>query len=48
MTRTTLLAVAALMVLGGCMSPTPVTGRADNDMLRFSAKNYAAVPETVQ
>ena len=40
MTRTTLIAVAAFMVLAGCMSPNAVTGRADNDMLRFSAMNY--------
>ena len=45
MTRTTLMAVAALMVLGGCMSPEPVTGRADNDMLRFSSMNYMTLME---
>ena len=48
MTRTTLLAVAALMVLGGCMSPEPMTGRADNDMLRFSSMNYATLNEPAQ
>lgn len=48
MKRTTLLAVAALMALGACMSPNAITGRADNDMLRFSAMNYTAISETVQ
>ena len=48
MKRTTLLAVAALMVLGGCMSPEPMTGRADNDMLRFSSMNYTAITERAQ
>ena len=48
MFRTTLLAVAALMALGGCMSPNAVTGRADNDMLRFSAMNYAVTPEGIR
>jgi len=41
MRRTTLLAVAALVGLAACASPQPVTGRADNDLLRFSAMNYA-------
>ena len=48
MTRTTLLAVAALMGLGGCMSPAPMAGRADNDMLRFSSMNYTPVMERAQ
>lgn len=48
MKRTTLLAVAALMVLGGCMSPEPMAGRADNDMLRFSSMNYATLTERAQ
>ena len=41
MTRTTLLAVAALMAMGACMSPNAATGRADNNMLRFSAMDYS-------
>ncbi len=41
MKRTTLLAVAVLMGLGGCMAPEPMAGRAHNDMLRFSSMNYA-------
>ena len=45
MKRTTLIAVAALVALGACVKPEPVTGRADNDMLRFSAMNYALTPE---
>lgn len=48
MKRTTLITVAALMVLAGCMSPHAVTGRVDNDMLRFSAMDYTAVPEFAQ
>lgn len=48
MKRTTLLAVAALMVVGGCMSPEPMAGRADNDMLRFSSMNYATLTERAQ
>lgn len=48
MKRTTLLAVAALLVLGGCMSPEPIAGRADNDMLRFSSMNYTSAMERVQ
>jgi len=42
MTRTTLLAVAALVGLAACATTEPVTGRADNDLLRFSAMSYAA------
>ena len=45
MKRTTLIAVAALVALGACAQPEPVTGRADNDMLRFSAMNYALTDE---
>ncbi|SEW27468.1 hypothetical protein SAMN04488515_1974 [Cognatiyoonia koreensis] len=45
MKRTTLLAVAALVGLAACANPQPVTGRADNDILRFSAMNYASFPE---
>lgn len=45
MTRTTLLATAALFLLGGCMAAEPVTGRADNDMLRFSAMSYTGITE---
>ena len=48
MKRTTLFAVAALMALGGCMSPEPMAGRADNDMLRFSSMNYASLTERAQ
>lgn len=48
MKRTTLLAAAALMVLGGCMSPEPMAGRADNNMLRFSSMNYTSVAERAQ
>lgn len=47
MTRTALMVVVASMVLAGCMSPNAVTGRADNDMLRFSAMNYTLAPETL-
>lgn len=42
MKRTTLLAVAALVGLAACANPQPVTGRADNDLLRFSAMNYTS------
>jgi len=48
MKRTTLFAVAALVTLGACVKPEPVTGRADNDMLRFSAMNYTLNSETVR
>jgi hypothetical protein len=48
MKRTTLFAVAALMVLGGCMSAEPMAGRADNDMTRFSSMNYTSVMERAQ
>ena len=48
MTRTTLLAVASLMFLGACMAPEPMTGRADNDMLRFSSMNYTLVHDTAE
>ena len=43
-----LLAAALLMALGACASPAAVTGRADNDMLRFSAKNYIAQTDNAQ
>jgi len=46
MKRTTLLAVAALVMVGACVKHEPVTGRADNDMLRFSAMDYTLVSET--
>ncbi|MEY1554586.1 hypothetical protein AB3Y40_03035 [Yoonia sp. R2331] len=45
MKRTPLMAVLALLALSACIQPEPVTGRADNDMLRFSAMNYVATPE---
>ena len=45
MKRTTLVAMAALMVLAGCMSAEPMTGRADNDMLRFSSMSYTAISD---
>lgn len=48
MKRTTLIAVASMLVMAACVKPTPVTGRADNDMLRFSAMNYTTVQETIQ
>lgn len=48
MKTTPLLAAAVLMALGACASPTAVTGRADNDMLRFSAKNYIVQSDFVQ
>ena len=48
MKPTPLLAAAFLMVLSACAEPAAVTGRADNDMLRFSAKNYVASPEFIQ
>ena len=47
MTRTPLLAVAALTLLGACATTT-MTGRADNDMLRFSAMDYTRVSESAQ
>lgn len=47
MKTTPLLAAAVLLALGACASPMAVTGRADNDMLRFSAKNYVAAPDLV-
>ncbi len=45
MRTTPLLAAALLMALGACASPAAVTGRADNDLLRFSAKNYIVQPD---
>lgn len=48
MRPTPLLVAALLMALGACAQPVAVTGRADNDMLRFSAKNYVVQPEIVQ
>lgn len=48
MKPTPLLAAALLMVLGACAEPMAVTGRADNDMLRFSAKNYVVQAEMSQ
>ncbi len=48
MKRSTLIAVASMLVLGACVKPEPVTGRADNDMLRFSAMNYAMTTETAR
>ena len=47
MKRTTLIAVAAMVMLGACVQPQPMAGRADNDMLRFSAMNYTMVSEDV-
>ncbi|MBS1301249.1 hypothetical protein [Loktanella sp. SALINAS62] len=48
MKRTTLIAVAAALGLTACAQPMPVSSRADNDMLRFSTRNYIAVVEGVQ
>ncbi|WP_157057391.1 hypothetical protein [Loktanella sp. 3ANDIMAR09] len=48
MKRTTLIAVAAVMGLTACAQPMPVNSRADNDMLRFSTRNYVAITEGVQ
>tara|TARA_R110002051_G_scaffold132422_1_gene206035 strand:+ start:2118 stop:2270 length:153 start_codon:yes stop_codon:yes gene_type:complete len=47
MTRVTLLALAALSVLSGCINAQGkyIAGRADNDMLRFSASNYVLALE---
>ena len=47
MTRTTVLALIAMSVLGACMDAqgSYVAGRADNDMLRFSASNYVLTLE---
>lgn len=47
MTRSTLLALAAMSALGACASAqgSYVAGRADNDMLRFSASNYVLTRE---
>ena len=47
MTRSTLLALAAMSVLGACMDAqgSYIAGRADNDMLRFSASNYVLTRE---
>ena len=42
MTSRAVLALVAMSVLGACMDAQDanITGRADNDMLRFSASNY--------
>ena len=48
MRRPTTLAVALLMMLAACADTMAVTGRADNDMLRFSAMNYALADEAYQ
>lgn len=48
MKRTTPILVAALIVLSACATPQPITGRADNNMLRFSASNYTMVQEGAQ
>lgn len=47
MTRSTLLALAAMSVSGACMDAqgSYVAARADNDMLRFSASNYVLTRE---
>ncbi|MEN8894736.1 MAG: hypothetical protein ABF248_01425 [Yoonia sp.] len=47
MTRSTLIALAAMLSLGACMDAqgSYVAGRADNDMLRFSASNYVLTLE---
>ncbi|MCO4846896.1 MAG: hypothetical protein KC448_02855 [Yoonia sp.] len=47
MTRSTLLALVAMSVLGACMDAqgSYIAGRADNDMLRFSASNYVLTLE---
>lgn len=47
MTRTTVFAFIAMSVLGACTSAqgSYVAGRADNDMLRFSASNYVLTLE---
>jgi hypothetical protein len=43
MTRTLLAAMVASVLLSACAADpnSYVAGRADNDMLRFSASNYA-------
>jgi len=48
MKATPLLAASLLMIMGACAKPMEVTGRADNDMLRFSAKNYVVQQDYVQ
>lgn len=45
MKRTTLIAVAALAMVAACARPDPVTGRVDNDMLRFSTMSYSPQAE---
>ncbi len=47
MKRTLVLALIAMSSLGACMDAqgNHVAGRADNDMLRFSASNYVLVLE---
>ena len=47
MRRPTLFAVAALVALAACADTMAVTGRADNDILRFSAMNYAVASEAI-
>lgn len=50
MTRTFVLALVALSSLGACMDAqgSYVAGRADNDMLRFSASNYILTLENAR
>lgn len=47
MTRTAVLAFIAMSVLGACVNAqgSYVAGRADNDMLRFSASDYVLTLE---
>lgn len=42
----TTLGICVVMLLGACATTpdTFVAGRADNDLLRFSASEYAATP----
>ena len=43
--RTPFLMAVALMGLGACTGASPDVHRADNNMLRFSALEYAPVAE---
>ncbi|WP_165351961.1 hypothetical protein [Salipiger sp. IMCC34102] len=43
--RTALMVAVAVMGLTACAGMDPVAGRADNNMLRFSAMDYAPVVE---
>ena len=43
--RTPCILAVALMGLGACTGEVPHASRADNNMLRFSAMEYAPVAE---